>query len=152
MSVYNAEKFICKTMDSIFNQNFGDFEFLIVDDCSNDKSYEIISSYNDGRIKVFKNKINQGYIHSLNQLITHSRGKYIARQDHDDISLPNRLALQFRYMENNLDVGVCGTNAKYFGKKRWHTSLPLNDSDIRTTMIFRNPFIHSSVMIRRSLL
>ena len=151
MSVYNAEKFICKTIDSILNQNFSDFEFLIIDDCSKDKSYEIISSYKDGRIKVFKNKINQGYINSLNQLINYSKGKYIARQDHDDISLPNRLLLQFRYLENNLDVGICGTNATFFGQKRWHTSLPTNDADIRANMIIRNPFIHSSVMIRSSL-
>ncbi|MBU1012531.1 MAG: glycosyltransferase [Bacteroidetes bacterium] len=152
MSVYNAEKFICKTLDSILNQKFIDFEFLIIDDCSNDKSHKIISSYKDGRIKVFKNKINQGYVHSLNQLITHSKGEYIARQDHDDISLPDRLMLQVRYMENNLDVGICGTNAIFFGKKHWHTSMPLNDQDIRANMIIRNPFIHSSVMIRRSLL
>ena len=152
MSVYNAEKFICKTIDSILNQKFSDFEFLIIDDCSKDKSYEIISNYKDDRIKLFKNKTNQGYVHSLNQLINYSKGKYIARQDHDDISLPKRLALQVRYMENNLEVGACGTNASFFGQKRWHTSLPLNDAEIRATMLLRTPFVHSSIMIRNSLL
>lgn len=151
MSVYNAEKFVSKTIDSILMQKFIDFEFLIVDDCSSDKSFEIISNYNDSRIKVFRNEKNLGYIQSLNKLIFHSAGDYIARQDHDDISLPNRLKLQVHFMENNPDVGICGTNARFFGEKKSLTSLPTNDMDIRSNLIIRNPFIHSSIMIRRKL-
>jgi len=151
MPVYNAETFVRETIDSILYQSFADFEFLIVDDGSSDKSFDVISTYIDQRIRVYKNDMNIGYVRTLNHLICLAKGEYIARQDADDISLPKRLEQQVCFMENNLDVGVCGTNAKIFGKKNWKTSVPIKDADIRANMIFRNPLLHTSVMIRRSM-
>lgn len=152
MSVYNAEKFVSETIDSILCQSFTDFEFLIVDDGSTDKTFKVISSFSDPRLKVRRNKINLGYIRNLNLLISLAKGEYIARQDADDISLPRRLEKQVRLLDKKSEIGVCGTNAVFFGEKRRKTSIPTNDADIKAYMIFRNPFIHSSVMIRGCIL
>lgn len=151
MPVYNAEKYIKETIDSILKQTFVNYEFLIIDDGSSDKSLEIIRSYNDSRIKVFKNEKNIGYVQTLNKLLKLAKGEYIARQDNDDISLPKRLEKQVRYLDKNTDIGVCGSNAFIFGSKKKKTLLPISDNEIRAYMIFNNPMLHPSIMFRKSL-
>ena len=88
MSVYNSEKFLRESINSILEQTFKDFEFLIINDGSTDSSREIILSYNDPRITLFDNKNNIGLTKSLNKGLDLAKGEYIARQDADDISLP----------------------------------------------------------------
>ena len=151
MPVYNAERFISETINSILSQSFTNFEFLITDDCSSDGTLKIISSFKDPRITVFVNETNIGYVRILNQLINISAGDYIARQDHDDISVSDRLGQQILFMDNNPEVGICGCNAKMFGTRRWISSVPTEDSDIRAAFIMRNPYVHSSVLMRRSI-
>lgn len=151
MPVYNAEKFIRETIESILGQSFTDFEFLIIDDGSTDKSYEIVNSYTDVRIKIFKNRKNLGYVATLNKLIDLSSGEYIARQDNDDISHPRRLERQVIFLDNHLDVGVCGTNLKMFGKESKSIKMPISDEEVRICMIVNNPICHPTVMLRRSL-
>lgn len=151
MPVYNAEKYLKETIDSILNQTFIDFEFLIIDDGSSDKSFQILNSYIDPRIKIFQNEENIGYVQTLNKLLDLSQGEYIARQDNDDISFPNRLEKQVHFLNNNFDIGICGTNMLSFGDKKKKTLLPLNDDEIRAYMIFKNPIIHPTVMLRKSL-
>ena len=152
MPVYNAENYISDTISSILNQTFIDFEFLICDDGSNDNSVQIINKFSDPRIKLYINNNNQGYIKTLNFLIKESSGKYIARQDNDDISLNSRLELQYDLMEKNPSVGICGSNAKSFGKKNITSMLPITDKEIKVYFIFQNPFYHPSVFLRRSIL
>ena len=95
MAAYNAAQFIEKSIQSILNQTFNDFELLIVDDGSTDNTLEIIRSFTDDRITIIENKINRGLIYTRNLAIQYARGTYLAIQDSDDISLPNRLERQF---------------------------------------------------------
>ncbi|GAB3530125.1 hypothetical protein GCM10027443_10340 [Pontibacter brevis] len=101
MPVYNAAKFLAEAIDSILQQSFRDFEFLIIDDGSNDRSVEIVQSYTDPRIRFIQNEKNLGISATLNKGIELAAGKYIARMDADDISYPDRLAKQLAYMEAN---------------------------------------------------
>jgi glycosyltransferase involved in cell wall biosynthesis len=109
MPVYNAEHFLNKAIDSILNQTFTDFEFIIINDGSTDRSEEIIKSYSNPRIRYYKNASNLKLIATLNKGFDLANGKYIARMDADDISLPTRLKLQYELMENDDTVGLCGT-------------------------------------------
>lgn len=110
MPTYNAETYVREAIESILNQTFADFEFLILDGGSKDKTIEIIESYNDDRIKIYK---NCGTIpQSLNKGIKEATGEYIARMDADDISLPNRLKKQLNVLQKNKDIAILGTKAQ----------------------------------------
>lgn len=113
MSVYNAERYITAAIDSVLNQSFSDFEFIIVDDGSTDNTINIIRSFDDGRIILIQNHHN--YIDSLNVGINHASGKYIARMDADDIMHIDRLKIQYAIMEDEPDITVCGTWMKSIG-------------------------------------
>ena len=110
MSIYNGEKYLREAIESILNQTLPDFEFIIVNDASTDGSLEIIQSYDDRRIRIINNKTNIGLTRSLNIAIEQAQGKLIARQDADDISLPNRLEEQFRYFKQHPETALLGTS------------------------------------------
>ena len=95
MPVYNTAKYLNEAIDSILNQTYKDFEFIIIDDCSTDGSLDIIKTYSDDRIILIENETNKGYVYGLNYALSFAKGKYIARMDSDDISLPNRFKRQF---------------------------------------------------------
>ena len=109
MSVFNGEEFLSQTIDSILNQTFRDFEFVIVDDGSTDATVDILSGYalRDGRIRTLR-KGKQGRAASLNLGINLANGKYIANIDADDLAMPGRLEEQVAFMERNPKVGVLG--------------------------------------------
>jgi glycosyltransferase involved in cell wall biosynthesis len=111
MAVYNSEKFLSKAIESILNQTFKDFEFIIIDDASKDNSLNIIKEYakKDERIKTIFNKINIGLTKSLNLGIKQAKGKYIARMDDDDISLPKRLEIQYNYLQKHSNIELLGS-------------------------------------------
>ena len=106
MAVYNGEKYLNDSINGILNQTFEDLEFIIIDDCSKDGTSQILSNQLDPRIMVVTNTKNIGLSASLNIGIHNSKGKYIARNDADDISLPERLAIQFDFMEKNSHIGI----------------------------------------------
>lgn len=110
MSVYNDETFLEDSIKSILEQTFSDFEFIIINDCSTDTSYDIISRFQDERIKILENEHNIGLTRSLNIAIKVAKGEYIARQDADDISLPNRFEKQIFYLDNNPEIALLGTS------------------------------------------
>lgn len=152
MSVYNHENFLNYSVSSILNQNFENFEFLIIDDASTDNSYEILKEYSlqDNRIKVFKNTKNIGLTKSLNKLISHSSSKFLARQDSDDFSLPNRLKVQYSFLTSS-HYQACTSRAL---TKDGMETLP-NFSYYfpkKTILKFKNPFVHGSLMISRKLI
>jgi len=154
MSVYNAERYLAEAIDSILNQTFKDFEFIIIDDGSTDKSREIIDSYRDPRIK-FISRANKGLTYSLNQGLKMSQGEYVARQDADDISLPTRLEREFEVMENNPDFGMVGSNFIVIdeeGHRLRTTRLFTHPDDLAVAEIVSNQFGHGSVMMRKSTL
>ncbi len=153
MCVYNDEKYLEKSIESILNQTFGNFEFIIVNDGSSDKTPEILNSYaqKDSRIKVF-HKENSGTTASANFGIGKARGKYIARIDSDDISYPNRLQKEVETLENNPSVGLVGggshlinSDGKIVGVRNIKTKNP------KRTLLYRNIFQQSDVMFRKSV-
>lgn len=152
MPVFNAELYLPESIESILNQTYSNFEFLIFNDGSTDNSLEIIKSYNDPRIKLFSSPVNTGLVIYLNKGIDLARGKYIARMDADDISLPNRLEEQIEFLENNPEIGVCGSKVAFFGLKQFVTGTISNHEELIVQLLFYPPFIHPSVMIQKSVL
>lgn len=151
LCVYNGEEFLREAIESILAQTYTDFEFIVVDDCSTDTSAEILRSYSDTRIRLISNPHNLGLTKSLNVGLKFANGEYIARLDADDYSMPERLARQVTYMDNNPAVGVAGTFAQITtGEIRVKT--PQKLACLKELLLLDNVFIHSSVMIRRSVL
>ena len=153
MPVYNTPCDILRqAVESILNQTFKNFEFIIVDDCSKINIKDIIASYNDERITLIRCDENLGIIGALNKGFSLARAKYIARMDSDDISYPKRLEKQFEFMENHEEIDVLGTFFEKFPKAEI-IKLPIDDEEIKKTMIFNhNVLCHPSVMLRKSTL
>ncbi len=155
MSVYNAEKYLQDAIESILNQTFTDFEFLIINDCSTDNSKNIIFSYKDSRIQYIENEQNIGLTKSLNKGIDIAKGKYIARMDADDISLPERLEKQILFLETNKDHALVGGEAIFIDEydnqiKTWHCG---GDYQLLySNLFFGNVTPHSSVLIRTKII
>jgi len=154
MPVFNSEKFLIEAIQSILSQTYQNFEFIIVDDASTDKSLSISEEYakKDNRIKVIKNKFNKGIAISRNIGIRNSKGKYIATQDSDDISNPERLIKQFMFLDKNPDVGVVGSHIRIFGDNgesyRFYNQ---NDKDLRNKIFFYSPIAQPASMIRKKV-
>ena len=152
LSVFNGEKHIANAIESVLNQSFEDFEFLILDDASTDNTYNIIKSYQniDKRIELLKNNSNIGLTKSLNTLISKSKYEYIARQDADDLSLVERFSSQLTVI-NSGDYDAVTTRAIIKGENTYTPNysyyLPR-----RFVMKIKNPFIHGSLMIKKSVL
>jgi len=150
MSVYNGEKYLREAIDSILDQSFKDFEFLIINDGSIDKTHEILKSYDGTCLRIIEQE-NMGLTKSLNKGLSLAKGQYIARMDADDISLPHRLEKQVRLMDREPDIGICGTWVKTIGDSKediWR--YPTEPEVIRCRMLFESALAHPSVMIRRS--
>ena len=151
MVVHNGEKYIYDCMESIIRQTFSDFELLIVNDGSTDRTDEIIHSFKDSRIKLINNVHN--YIGSLNIGLNEANGEYIARMDADDIMLPERIKTQIELMENRKEVDVCTSWATAFGKRSG--SIVSNKHHILhpiAKLLRANIFCHSTTMLRKDFL
>lgn len=151
MPTYKGAKYLRETIDSVLDQTFKDFEFLIINDCSPDDSEDIIKSYKDSRIRYIKNPHNLGISGSSNYGISIAQGSYIARQDHDDISHPDRLEKQFNYLETHPEIGICGTGYHVFGRKNKKVFHPKQDELIKTYLLFKCSVAHQTTMMRRDL-
>jgi len=139
MSVYNGEEYLAEAMDSILNQTLGDFEFVIIDDGSKDRSIEIVQEYakRDSRI-VFEARENAGLPAALNYAARKSKGKYLARMDPDDISMPDRFEKQFAFMEAHPEVACVGSRVTLiepFGVPYLNTDHPLTHEEIDRDML-----------------
>lgn len=151
MPVYNGEKYLGEAIESILNQTFTNFEFLIIDDGSTDNSVEIINSYNDKRIIFVKNDKNLKLPTTLNKGIKLAQGEYIARMDCDDISVPDRLEKQVNYLDNHLDVGICGSRYEVLDEGIVR-ELPLDYELIKARLLFHCVIKHPTVMMRKFVL
>jgi glycosyltransferase involved in cell wall biosynthesis len=152
MSVYNGDKYLRQAIDSILNQTFEDFEFLIINDGSTDNTAEILQSYHDPRIKTISNRKNEGLIKSLNKGLEVAKGIYIARQDADDISESRRLETQVQYMENHKDIAAVGSSIKCinaYDEVIGFSAFPISPAEIRLSLLLgRWTFAHGAVMLR----
>ena len=153
MPVYNAEKFLYESIESILNQGFKDFEFIIIDDCSTDSSNEIIKTFanQDERIKLYVNEKNIGLTKSLNSALTRSRGKYIARMDADDISLRERFQFQFDFLEENQEVFLVGgwaVEVNPVGKQGEKMTPETNLGKLQKKLNKENNIIHPTIFFR----
>ena len=157
MPVFNSERFVAEAIESILNQTFKDFEFLILDDASTDNSLEIVKDFEkkDSRIKVFQNEKNLGVVESRNKLINLSKGKYIAWLDSDDIALENRFEEQIKFLETHPEIGMVGAYPEIIdenGKKTGTWWFETDPKKLKIELFFHSPFLSSSVVIRRSSL
>jgi len=152
MSVFNGEHTLEESIESILNQTYSNFEFLIVDDLSDDKTYQILENYKnkDSRIRVFKNKENIGLTKSLNILLKQSKGFYIARQDADDISAEDRFYKQLDRL--NKTNRQCVTTRAYINQNN-RKKIPGFSSYLPNKLVskYKNPFIHGTLLIESSL-
>lgn len=157
MPVYNNEDYLDMSINSILNQSFKNFEFIIVNDGSNLNTRRILNYYKkkDKRI-ILINQKNKGLTVSLNRAIKISRGSIIARQDADDISHKERFAKQINVFRNNKNIVLCGTFAYLINEKndiiKLVTNLPIKDNKIKNQLIYQNCFIHSSTMYSSSII
>lgn len=153
MPVYNAAPYLKECIDSILAQTYKDFELLIVDDGSTDSSAEIAQSYEDERIRFIQNE--HDYIGSLNIGLNEARGKYIARMDADDVMMPDRLQIQYAYMEAHPEIGILGTMAKLLNRDGILTSCCTSNSPTILTkqqLLYSNPILHPTTFIRKSII
>lgn len=152
LPVYNSEETIEKSLRSILNQTYKNFEVLLIDDGSNDNSYEICKEYENiySNVRLFKNNKNIGLTKSLNLLIKESKGKYICRQDSDDISLPTRIQIQVNTLiSQNLDA--CTTRAQVLNQTRVIPNLFFY-LPLKLAIKYKNPFIHGSLLMKKNVL
>jgi glycosyltransferase involved in cell wall biosynthesis len=157
MPVYNSENYIVEAIESILNQTYKNFEFIIINDGSTDKTLDIIKKYakKDKRIKVVNNEKNLKICKSLNKGILLSKGKYIARADGDDISLKNRFKEQIEFLEKNKDVGVVGGYMQIFngetGKNISIRRYETDDKKLKKNIFFYSPLSHPTVVFRKEV-
>jgi glycosyltransferase involved in cell wall biosynthesis len=156
MSVYNGSLYLREAIDSILNQTFKDFEFIIINDCSTDRTESILLDYasRDDRIVLINNEQNLGLTRSLNKGLAIATGEYIARQDADDISLPERLSEQVAYMASHPEVTFISSGVQYIdeqGQETWKYTPSCDPIVLRWHLLFYNPIRHSTVLWRRAL-
>ena len=152
MPVYKTqEEYLKKAIESILNQTFKDFEFLILDDCPEDSREDIIRAYNDNRIVYYKNEKNLGISASRNKLLDMAKGEYIAVFDHDDISNQQRLEKQVAYLDSHTEVGVLGCGMKKMSNGKMIKN-PLDSHDIKVALMGYCAVVHTGSMIRKEVL
>ena len=156
MSVYNGEKYLVQAIYSILNQTYQNFEFIIIEDCSTDNSLDILEEYakKDSRIKIIKKEKNigiKGFIENLNLGISIAKGKYIARMDQDDISLPERFQKQVIFLENNPEISMVGAQIDFINEKNeiiGEKIGALEHEEIVNKMTSQIQLFHPAIMFR----
>ncbi len=151
MPVFNGETYLREAITSILNQTYSNFEFIIINDGSTDKTPEIIKKFNDSRINLLNNQTNIGIIHSLNKGIEFASGEYIARMDADDIALPKRLQTQLNYFIDNPNCKIIGGNYNIITKNKTHSfNHQFTNNQLKTILLFSTCFMHPTVMFKKS--
>ena len=154
MPVYNGLPYLSASIDSVLNQTFTDFELIIINDGSTDESRSVLDNIKDPRVRCFS-QANRGLAATLNRGIELSNGQFIARQDQDDISFPERLQSQLAFLKLHPEIGMVGTAAEIWvdnapsGRVLRHST---SDPALKFDLLFDNYFVHSSILIRRSVL
>lgn len=154
LAVFNGGELLRSSIESILRQSFQDFELLVVDDGSSDVTPDILRSYNDPRLRVLTNEKNLGLTRSLNRGLNEARGEFVARQDADDLSAPDRLEKQVGFLRAHPEIALLGSSAWRMnpaGKITGPNDMPVTHDVIRWASIVDSPFLHTAVMFRREL-
>jgi glycosyltransferase involved in cell wall biosynthesis len=155
MPVYNGERYVASAVKSILGQTFQDFEFLIINDGSTDSSMDIIREFGDPRIRVIDTE-NQGVAAALHLGIEKAKGEYIARMDADDESLPDRLEIEKRCLDEHPGIAVVHGNVDYINAEGSPVFMEKDEGysnvDTKWLLNWRNVLIHSTVMLRAEIL
>lgn len=149
MPVHNTAPYLREAMDSMLSQTFTDFELIVLDDCSPDNAEEILDTYDDPRIVRYRGERNVGLANVLNVGIEMARGKYIARMDSDDISLPNRLQVQVDYLEAHPEIDLVSVGMQLFGDKEEIWVREQDFEELKICALFYSPVLHASSMWRK---
>lgn len=149
MPVYNTAPYLREAMDSLLSQTFSDFELIVLNDCSPDNAEEILDTYNDPRIVRYRGEKNVGLSNVLNVGIELARGKYIARMDSDDISLPNRLQVQVDYLEAHPEIDLVSVGMQLFGAKEDIWIREQDTEKVKINALFHSPVLHASSVWRK---
>jgi glycosyltransferase involved in cell wall biosynthesis len=153
MPLYNSEKFVGKAVESLLSQSYGDFELIIVNDCSTDGSMEALKQFNDRRISILHNQTNQGIVFSRNKGLEAASGAFIAPFDSDDVALPDKFKLQIDFLKKHANYGLIGSWVQMIDehgillKKSW--KLNAKPEQIPAILFFRNYFVQSAVTMRQ---
>ena len=149
MPVYKTAPYLRDAMDSILSQTFEDFELIVLNDCSPDDAEDILDTYTDPRIVRYKGVKNVGLSNILNVGIGMSRGKYIARMDSDDLSLPDRLQIQVDFLETHPEIDLVSAGMRLFGAKEEVWIRERNPEKVKIEALFHSPILHASSVWRR---
>lgn len=154
LPAYNAEKYIKEAVDSILSQTFGDFELIVINDCSKDSTEQILLSYTDPRLVYVKNEENLGVAGTLNKGLKLAKGQYIARMDADDISLPQRIEKQVAYLDSRENTAVLGTALERFGEgiPLQTRSFSQDPEQMKVDLFFSCGLAHPSIMMRNDVI
>jgi glycosyltransferase involved in cell wall biosynthesis len=154
MPVYNGEAYLCEAIESILQQSYTNFEFLILNDGSSDRSAEIIQSYTDSRIRLINNAANMQLIATLNRGLDLAQGKYIVRMDADDISLPQRIERQVEWLEKNPEYGLVGSWFEDFNGTDTIRTIKYSSDDthIRIRHLYQTHIAHPTAVLRKSVI
>ena len=149
MPVYKTAPYLREAVDSILSQSFTDFELIVLNDCSPDDAEEILDTYSDPRIVRYKGEKNVGLSNILNVGIGMAQGKYVARMDSDDVSLPDRLRIQVDYLESHPEIDLVSSGMKLFGAKEEVWMREQNPDKVKIEALFHSPILHASSLWRR---
>jgi len=154
MSAYNVEDYIREAVNSILNQTLEDFELIVINDGSTDKTLKILQTYTDPRIKLLTQE-HTGVYTAWNKGIMQAKSEYIAILDADDIAFPQKLQKQVNFLDQNPEIGIVGSFCRVINEKTGKETLSLRattDSAIRRSILMVNPFIHSTTVYRKKIL
>lgn len=148
MSVYNEENYLQEAIDSILKQTVQDFELIVVDDCSTDRTRDILREYQDPRIHVVWNEENRGLTANLNLAVSLAKGQYIARMDGDDLSHPNRFERQLRYLKDHPELKLISCRTETFGQEHLRSDIQGDPEYLRCRMLVRPVLAHPGFLVR----
>jgi glycosyltransferase involved in cell wall biosynthesis len=154
IAFYNSENLILETLQSILDQSYSNYEIVLVNDDSKDRTIDIVNSFLKGRCKykILDNQYNKGIPGTLNTGIEGSSSEYIALIDHDDIALASRLEKQVSFLDKNQDIGVCGSFMQEFGHSNSTWRYPANHEAIKPLILIQSPLANPTAMFRKELI
>jgi glycosyltransferase EpsE len=152
MGIYNCEKTLSAAIESVLEQTYTNWELIMCDDGSNDRTYEIAESYRDklpDKIILLRNAVNQRLAATLNNCLRVASGEYVARMDADDINLPQRFEKQVKFLNEHNDITCVGTGMLIFDENGNRSIRLGNEYPSRMCLIHATPFAHPTIMMRK---